>query len=136
MLNLDFKSINVMKSVINCFLCFSVLVFAQSCGDKPSAGIYGEKFENTGSLEFTKALDQFQAGLDTTYLISGTIENVCQGEGCWISFKNGDEEFLVNTHEKFSMPKNSKGKKATAKGKFVRNEEGEVEFEPTGVIIE
>lgn len=107
-----------------------------SCSEKPAGGSFGEQFENTGAKDFKTAMDEFKAGKDTTYIITGQIENVCQGEGCWISFKSDSGEFLVNTHEKFSMPKNSKGKKATAKGRFVENEEGELEFEPSGVIIE
>lgn len=113
-----------------------IAVAAVACQQKPATGTFGEKFENTGASDFKSALSEYGMGKDTTYIISGVIENVCQGEGCWISFKNDSSEFLVNTHEKFSMPKNSKGKKAIAKGKFEKTEEGEVEFVPTGVIIE
>lgn len=117
-------------------LIIALVLILSSCSSQPATGNFGEKFEASGEVDFKQALASFEAGRDTTYVITGTIESVCQGEGCWISFKNDSTEFLVNTHERFTMPKNSKGKKATAKGKFVRNEEGEVEFSPDGVIIE
>lgn len=117
---------------------FVILLAASlfACKQKPAAGSFGEAFENTGAVDFKSALQAYEAGKDTSYIISGTIANVCQGEGCWISFQNDSNEFLINTHEKFSMPKNSQGKKAVAKGKFVKTEEGEVEFQPSGVLIE
>lgn len=119
------------------YLAFALsLVFMACQSNTKQGGTYGEKFENTGSVDFKSAIASYNAGKDTTYVISGTIENVCQGEGCWISFKNDSSEFVVNTHEKFKMPKDSKGKKATAKGRFEKSEEGELEFSPSGVIIE
>lgn len=112
-----------------------ILVFA-ACSQKPTAGSYGQKFENKGATDLSTALASYTAGKDTTYIIQGKIKNVCQGQGCWITFENGGSEFRICTKEAFTMPKNSQGKKATARGKFVKDEEGGVEFEPTGVIIE
>jgi hypothetical protein len=111
------------------------LIFT-SCSQQPATGTFGEKFENKGAIDFKQALASYQAGKDTTYIITGKIENVCSHKGCWISFKNDSAEFYVNTDERFTMPKNSKGKKAIAKGKFVKSEEGEIGFNPSGVIIE
>ncbi len=112
-----------------------LIVFA-ACSQQPSTGTFGEKFDDKGAVDFKDALASYNAGKDTTYIITGKIENVCSHKGCWISFKNDTSEFYVNTNERFTMPKSSKGKKATAKGKFVKSEEGEVGFDPTGVIIE
>lgn len=117
-------------------LIIAIFLTAVSCKNAPTAGTFGEKFENTGAQDFKTALTAYTAGKDSTYIIQGTIDNVCSHSGCWISFKNDSNDFYVNTNEKFTMPKDSKGKKATAKGKFVKDEEGSVSFEPTGVIIE
>jgi len=101
-----------------------------------STGAFGAKFETTNTKSLPDALIEFNNGKDTTYTISGTIENVCQHKGCWISLKNGADEFYINNSETFTMPKTSKGKKATAIGKFLKDNKGEVSFETTGVIIE
>lgn len=117
------------------FIAISSILIFFACQSTPATGEFGEKFDQKGSKDFKTAMTEYQAGKDSTFIIEGTIENVCQGEGCWITFKNDTTEFLVNTHEKFSMPKNSKGKTAVAKGKFVKTDEGEIEFQPTGVVI-
>jgi hypothetical protein len=114
----------------------ALLFLLSACGQQPSTGSFGEKFDNTGARDFKTALADYKAGKDTTYVIQGTIENVCSHKGCWISFKTDSSEFYVNTNERFTMPQDSKGKKAIAKGKFVRSEEGEIGFDPSGVIIE
>ena len=121
---------------MNKLIAFTLVLALAACQSNSNTGSFGEKFENKGSVDFKTAMASYNAGKDSTYIITGTIENVCQGEGCWITFKNDSNEFLVNTNEKFKMPKTSKGKKATAKGHFIKTEEGELEFTPTGVIIE
>jgi hypothetical protein len=43
---------------------------------------------------------------------------------------------VLNTHDNFKITKHTKVKKATAKGRFTKTEDGELEFSPTGVTIE
>ncbi len=101
-----------------------------------ATGTFGAKFEIKNTLPLADALIAYNAGKDTIYTIAGNIENVCQHEGCWISLKNGDNEFYINNGETFKMPKTAKGKKASAIGKFIKNDKGEISFETTGVVIE
>ncbi len=118
-------------------ICIAGLLFIfASCSQEASTGTFGETFENKGAVDFKDALASYKAGKDTTFIITGKIENVCSHKGCWLSFKNDSTEFIVDTKERFTMPKKSKGKKAIAKGKFVKDEEGEIGFDPVGVIIE
>ncbi|MDP2176339.1 MAG: DUF4920 domain-containing protein [Bacteroidota bacterium] len=118
-------------------ILFSILLFlAISCSQTPENGAFGEAFEKSNPTELKTALKAFNEGKDTTYEIEGKIENVCSHSGCWMTFKNDSSEFYINTNEKFILPKKSKGKKAIAKGVFVKDEEGEISFEPSGVIIE
>jgi hypothetical protein len=120
---------------MNKIFALTLVIAFTACQSKSKTNTFGEKFENKGSIDFKSAIASFNEGKDSTYIITGTIENICQGEGCWLSFKNDSNEFVVNTHEKFQMPKDSKGKKAAAKGRFTKDEDGELEFSPTGVII-
>ena len=117
-------------------IVLSLVVLAMVACQKPSTGSFGETFDAKGAVPYTQAMDQYIAGKDTVYTIQGKVENVCQGEGCWLTFKNDSNEFLIDTKEKFSMPKDCKGKTAIAKGKFITGEEGEIEFNPTGVVIQ
>ena len=121
---------------MNKIFALALVLALAACQSNSKTNAFGEKFENKGSVDFKSAIASYNAGKDSTYIITGTIENICQGEGCWLSFKNDSNEFIVNTHEKFKMPKDSKGKKATAKGRFAKTEDGELEFSPTGVVIE
>ena len=101
-----------------------------------ATGSFGAKFETANTKSLADALIDYNNGKDTTYTVAGTIENVCQHKGCWITLKNGADEFYINNGETFTMPKTSKGKKVTATGKFLKDDKGEVSFETTGVIIE
>lgn len=114
----------------------TALLFA--CNDNiPVTGTFGTSFDKNNALTLDKALESYNSGKDTIYSITGTIENVCKHKGCWISFKDASgKEFYVNNNETFVIPKNGKGHKAIANGKFVKDDKGEVSFETTGVIIE
>jgi hypothetical protein len=112
-----------------------LLFVLAACSQQAPTGSFGEKFENKNAVDFKEALASYKSGRDTTYVITGTIEKVCQGRGCWISFGSDSTEVRVDTKERFTMPKDSKGKKAIAKGRFVR-EDDEIIFDPSGVIIE
>jgi hypothetical protein len=73
--------------------------------------------------------------------VSGTITQVCQGEGCWFNLDLGEDKFVhIYTKESsFSLPKDASGKTAIAEGKLIakEGEEGkQYEFEATGVIIQ
>ncbi|MDI1235585.1 MAG: DUF4920 domain-containing protein [bacterium] len=114
------------------------LFILAACKDNtPASGAFGAKFDNNNAIAFSDALANYNAGKDTTYNISGTIENSCQHKGCWLTFKAADgSEFYINNDEKFVMPSNAKGHKATANGHFVKDDKGEVSFLTTGVVIE
>lgn len=119
-------------------LFISTLFLLFSCKDNtPASGTFGAKFDATSSLNLTDALAAYNSGKDTVYNVTGTIENVCKHKGCWISFKDAaGKEFYINNNETFVIPANSKGHKATAQGKFLKDDKGEVSFETTGVVVE
>lgn len=117
---------------------FTVIALIFSCKDKqPATGTFGASFDSKGSSTLQEALAGYNSGKDTIYQITGTIENICKHKGCWISFKDADgKEFYINNNETFVIPASGKGHKATAKGKFIKDDKGEVSFETTGVVIE
>jgi hypothetical protein len=54
--------------------------------------------------------------------VTGTIEKVCKGEGCWLTLENkGGEALFIEIDKKaFVLPKNIEGKIATVTGKAVK----------------
>lgn len=124
------KKLNLILSIILLNACNNV------AKNELATGAFGAKFETKSALPLADALIAFSNGKDSIFTISGNIENVCQHKGCWISLKNGNNEFYINNGETFTMPKTAKGKKATAIGKFIKDDKGEVSFETTGVVIE
>lgn len=121
---------NIMNKIIFIIGAFAIA----ACNSMPSTGNFGEKFEAGKPLSFEDAKSQYMAGKDTTYVIEGSVNEVCQHGQCWLIMKKDSLELFVNTHEKFKFPKDSKGKTAVAKGTFEKTEDG-VEFVPTGVEI-
>jgi hypothetical protein len=123
-----------MKKII----LFTAIALIFSCKDKqPATGTFGISFDSKGALSLTEALASYNGGKDTTYKISGTIENVCKHTGCWISIKDeAGKEFYINTNETFVIPATVKGHKTTANGKFVKDDNGEVSFSTTGIVVE
>ncbi len=116
----------------------TIIALMASCKDnKPATGTFGATFDTKDAYALTDALNNYNTGKDTTYTIAGTIDNICQHKGCWMSFKDASgKEFIINTGEKFVLPASAKGHKATAQGKFVKDDKGKISFETTGVIIE
>lgn len=110
--------------------------FLFSCSTPKPEGVYGVGFEKNGVVELNSALKSYEQGVDTVYVIKGLVDNVCTHSGCWITFKNDGKEYYINTLEKFKLPKEVLGKNAIAKGKFVKDEENEISFEASGIIIE
>ena len=112
------------------------LFILSACSSSKPEGSYGEAFENSGAVELNTALKSYEMGIDTVFIIKGKVDNVCTHSGCWIMFKNQGKEYYINTLEKFILPKNVLGKKAIAKGRFVKDEENEISFEASGIIVE
>ncbi|MCA9657480.1 MAG: DUF4920 domain-containing protein [Myxococcales bacterium] len=90
-------------------------------GVKPSGepGHFGAAF----ALSETKALKDVLASASDTpsedaIQVSGEIDSVCQKMGCWMVLKDGDEataRILMKDHS-FTVPMDSKGKKAIVEG--------------------
>lgn len=115
------------------FFAFSLILLA-SCSQMPSTGMFGEKFETSNAGDFKMARNQFMNGKDTTYVITGQVDQVCQEGQCWLNLSSDTVLLRIDTKEKFKLPKDAKGKTATAIGHFESNEDG-IDFITTGVEI-
>lgn len=51
-------------------------------------------------------------------VVFGRVEEVCQAEGCWFSYRVADSSIIVDFEDKFTVPKNLKKKNLYAVGHF------------------
>lgn len=129
-----------MKKIL---IFFAAITLLAACGKKmPSTGTFGnEKMTADGAVPIAQFVANTDEVAEKEGKVSGTITQVCQGEGCWFNLDLGEDKFVhIYTKESsFSLPKDASGKNAIAEGKLIAKEgkEGkEYEFEATGVIIQ
>lgn len=106
------KKIAILLFSAVCILAMSANVQAQTA--------YGKKFEakNTVKAEDVSKTMGTKTSVDPI-VVTGTIAQVCQAEGCWLKMKNSNgADILVKFKDhSFVIPKNLAGKKVTAYGK-------------------
>lgn len=84
--------------------------------------LYGNKFETKLAFAAEQLQDKMGDKKEMPVVVSGTIAEVCQVAGCWITLKNDNGESIfvkIKDHE-FAVPKDMGGHKATVKGTAVR----------------
>ncbi len=87
-----------------------------------SSGNFGEIITKENALQADVALEQIIA--DTTFdlKLTGTISEVCQHSGCWLTIEldNGEELMVNMLDHAYEVPKDAAGKKVWAQGVAVR----------------
>lgn len=114
----------------------AIALYLMSCTSTPSNGVFGNQFEKSSVMSYSNAVAQYNSGKDTVYQIEGEIGAVCQHGACWLNLVGDSGTLKIDTEEKFKLPKDGKGKKAIATGKFSKTESGKLLFVTTGVIVE
>lgn len=103
-----------------------------------SGAFYGEKFDTGHAVSTAMVLGQANAG---GAVVSGTITQSCQSEGCWVKLDGGEgRELFVSTEDNFTVPKEGmKGLRVYVKGEtYVDTTEAkqtEVGMKATGLAI-
>jgi hypothetical protein len=105
-----------MKPIILSIIALSLF----ACGDKNGATAYGEKIDTSKAITVDVALKAFESNGKADAVIEGQISQVCTGEGCWYTLKNGGVEQFVG-FEKFTAPKDIAGRQSIAAGRFYRD---------------
>ena len=88
-----------------------------ACGSKSGSIAYGEKIDTTKAVAVDVALEAFESTGKDVAIIKGQISQVCTGEGCWYTLKNGGAEQFVG-FEEFTVPKDIAGRESIAAGRF------------------
>lgn len=115
---------------------FAIALYLISCSSTPSTGTFGNQFEKSSVMSYSNAVELYNSGKDTIYQIEGEIGSVCQHGACWLMMEGDSGTLKIDTEEKFKLPKDGKGKKAIATGKFTKTKSGKLQFVTTGVVIE
>lgn len=102
-------------------LLFIAILGVIACGKvKPSAdGFYGESFEITNPISVEEMVNKLSQEQPLENLIvEGTIADVCQAKGCWLSLKaeNGADIRVTFKDYGFLVPKDISGKTVVIKG--------------------
>ncbi len=88
----------------------------------PASGNFGQEITKENALAVNDALRQIT--VDTTFelKLTGTISEVCQHSGCWLTIKLEDgEELMVNMLDHaYEVPKDAAGKSVWAQGTAIR----------------
>lgn len=110
-----------MKQVVMFILICCLL----SCNNNPrsslkSTGFFGEAIGSSTPLSVKAAIEQITPTQQSA-IITGTIVDFCQGEGCWLTLENkGSEPFLVEIkNNAFVLPYHISGKTVVAQGVVV-----------------
>lgn len=118
-------------------LLFSTaIVFAQSCGSPnpkneaeettevvlPSVGAFGEAISKEGAVPVSEIASLITTDEAIPVKVSGTIVEVCQHSGCWLTLDLGQGQTLqVNMKDHaYSVPKDASGKKVWVEGEALR----------------
>lgn len=117
------------------FLGFFAAALLASCGSepKPNAGTnnaFGAAITPDGAISYDELIPKMAATDSMVVKVSGTVSEVCQKKGCWMTLKSADGQEMRVTFKDygFFMPKDISGKKVVMDG-FAR-----VETTPVDVL--
>ena len=103
----------------------SKTVAPSSMGEK-----FGKDLSDARILPVKDVLDRPEAFEGKTVKLEGTILEVCQAEGCWLTLGEGDSRITVNMERhSFFVPKDSSGRHVIVEGKIIRRVMSEEEIE-------
>ena len=98
------------------FSLFTVFVHAQTV--LPASGNFGESISKKKAISVSAIPDKLQATATMDLKAKGTITEVCQNKGCWMTLDMGNGEILRVTFKDygFFVPKDAAGKTVWIEG--------------------
>lgn len=92
------------------------LIWSSCNSDHQQIGVIVDSQE---AIAVEKAASEFLTGNNSNnVVVFGRVEEVCQAEGCWFSYRVADSTIIVDFEDKFTVPKNLKKKNLYAVGHF------------------
>jgi len=98
------------------FLFSSFITFSQKVSD--DSGFFGERISADGAIPAMELSQKMNSQDALNIKLKGTITEVCQVKGCWMTIDLGNDQQLRVKFKDYSffVPKNSAGKTAIIQG--------------------
>lgn len=111
----------------NSILVLVTMFALMACGNDtrsklPTSGNFGAEVKTDSLKTVSDVVNILQTQTEVNVNVTGTIEKVCKGEGCWLTLENkgGEALFIEIENKAFVLPKNIEGKIATVTGKAIK----------------
>ena len=99
-----------------CLLVMATVSYAQD--NNKTSGVFGEEIDKKGAMPAKKLPGKLDAEEELNVKVKGTISEVCQSKGCWMTIDLGDGEMMRVKFKDygFFVPKDAAGKTAVFEG--------------------
>lgn len=99
-----------------CLLVMATLSYAQD--NNKTSGVFGEEIDKKGAMPAKKLPGKLDADEELNVKVKGTISEVCQSKGCWMTIDLGDGEMMRVKFKDygFFVPKDAAGKTVIMEG--------------------
>ncbi len=106
---------------------FILLICFFGCGrdaqfTSVGANFFGDQISPDDALPLSGMTTSLSSSDTLNVKLEGTIEEVCQAKGCWMTLSEGESEVFIRFKDYgFFVPKDASGKKAVVQGKLFNN---------------
>ncbi len=107
-----------LKNYLLLTIVFSIFSLAYAQEELPSTGSFGEKIEEDGAVSVVQLVQKMDHSDASDMKVQGTIVEVCQAKGCWMTIDLGNNETMRVKFKDygFFVPKDAAGKTAVMQG--------------------
>ena len=107
-----------MKSLLIGLIIIFVSFIAYGQEALNSIGQFGEEITTSGAISAKKLPKRLKDGESEEFKVKGTIKEVCQAKGCWMTLDLGNNELMRVKFKDygFFVPKDAAGKTAIIQG--------------------
>ena len=108
----------VLKSFLSVLFCLAIAIVVQAQENPLPAAVFGKNFDEKGAIPVKELPEQMSGSESLSVKVTGTITEVCQVKGCWMTMDVGNGETIRIKFKEygFFVPKDAAGKSATIHG--------------------
>lgn len=108
----------MIRSYVLCVTFLLVVIAANGQDSLESTGTFGKAIDKKGAVSVKKLAQKMDVEESLDIKVKGTITEVCQAKGCWMTIDLGDDELMRVKFKDygFFVPKNAAGKTAIIQG--------------------
>jgi hypothetical protein len=105
-------------SLLTLVLYLSIFSYVNAQDALPSTGSFGESIDKKGAIPVKKLPQKLEDDQALDIKLKGTVTEVCQAKGCWMTIDIGDGETMRVKFKDygFFVPKDAAGKTAIMHG--------------------